>query len=53
MRVEVGLKSQGLNSDRIEFNSTEYGLGVVLGSVFEGIGCFKPRGEKAEVFGES
>lgn len=45
--------SQGLNSCGIEFNSTEHRLGAVLSSVLEGIGCFKARGEEAEVFGES
>ena len=53
MRVKVGLSSQGLNSGGIEFNSAEHGLSVVLGCVLEGIGCFEPRDEEAEVCGES
>lgn len=53
MRVEIGLMSQGFNSDGIEFNSTKDGLCVVLGCVFEGVCSFESRGEEAEVFRES
>lgn len=53
MRVEVGLKSQGFNSDGIEFNSAEDGLRVVLGRVLEGVCGLESRSEEAEVFGES
>jgi hypothetical protein len=53
VEVEVGLQPQGLDGDRVELNSAEDLLGLVLGRVFERKGGFESGLEEVEVAGRS
>jgi hypothetical protein len=52
VEVEIGLQSQRLNGDGVKLRPTEHLLGIVLGSVLEGICGLQAGCEDVEIIGE-